>query len=251
MARRVPTVEKFPMNHRKQLSSFLFAIVFLGLSILASQGARAEGVNVFAWLKGDSVILECNFGDKQPAADATIEIRDAVDKKLLRQGKTNASGLFSFKVPAVVQLGHGLSIDVNAGEGRVNSWHMDPSELYEAASLTAGFESAAIADGGQDAPQPPVPRNYPPVQNPAPTQILPSDTNLAMPQRNPGAADHRDYIRNVVREELENSIAPVRTRLEAQSVSHGSSGVQIIGYIGWIVGIIGIILYFKSRRDRT
>lgn len=235
----------------------LMAAILVASAVSAS-AAEAHRLNVFAWLKGDQVVVECNFGENRPARDAAVSVLDSVTNQTLARGTTNDNGVFTFKVPQIVRQGHGLSIDVNAGMGHGNIWHMDAAELYEAAALTAGFEEAAIKGqtGGQ--PAAPTAAESAPAAPAMPAgKAKASSENLPLPDQAAApsmAADifggqeaHVEHVRKVVREELENHRAELR-RAIAKASTDEPTFAEIVGGIGWIVGIVGIILYLKSRR---
>ena len=56
-----------------------------------------------------------------------------------------------------------------------------------------------------------------------------------------------DEVRAIVNAALDAKLGPIRRDLAAQ-VNAGPSLRDIIGGIGWILGLAGIGLYFKGRR---
>lgn len=222
---------------------------FLCMFILCGSGfAQAHRVNIFAWLENDNVIVACDFGKDRPARDAEVSVLDNVDKKTLLKGRTGADGRFTFRVPSVVREGHGLIIDVNAGQGHHNEWTMEASELYAAASLTAGFDQAAIAAKEQSADQG---QNLPAAASPDPGKtatakplepVASQPPNMNMPL---SATETRQIVQEVV----ERHLAPIHRELASREAS-GPTVAEIIGGIGWIVGLVGIFLFIKSRRGK-
>ncbi len=256
-------------SYYSHMKCVFFATIFT-LVFATSGEAAAHRLNVFAWLDNDNVVVECNFGKNRPAMGATVSIYDRDTKKELVQGKTDNSGHFAFKVPQIIRDGHGLSIDVNAGQGHHGTWEMDASELYSAAALTAGFDEARIE--GQRLDSQAAGKKYPrfrtearSVENsPAAT----TEENIPLPDRRSmiptpqdgGGASRPDIgyaaqggysqgqIRAYISEAVESAMAPIRHELAAMG-AQGPSITEIIGGIGWIMGIVGIILYFRSRRS--
>lgn len=222
--------------------------IFSGFAVLWSlcfaAPAFAHGLNVFAWLENDRILARCDFGRGRPAADATITVRDSVDDRELFSGKTGKDGGISFPVPEVVRQGHGLRIIADAGAGHRGEWTMDASELYSAASLAAGFDEAAIQ----------AQKNAVAAQT-ARAASAPASPPQAAPQKNDihpiGAPDDnaitKTQIRDIVHEALELKLAPIRQEIAART-SSGPTFAEIIGGIGWIIGLVGIGLYFKARR---
>ncbi len=192
--------------------------------------ASAHRLNVFAWLDNDRILVECNFGGKHPAANADVTVLDDTDQKELVKGKTDNQGQFSFPAPAVARQGHGLAISVNAGQGHKGEWTMSASELYAAASLTAGFDSAAIKERHELA-----------------EPDADSSTPHAVPAM-PGSQLTDAQMRSLLHSALEQHLAPIRRQL-AEQAAKGPGLEEIIGGIGWIMGLAGIFLYFKSRKN--
>jgi len=67
--------------------------------LLAAGDALAHRVNVFAWVEGDMVFVECKYPDGTKVHEGVIRVLDSAGKELL-SGKTNDKGEFSFKVPS-------------------------------------------------------------------------------------------------------------------------------------------------------
>lgn len=228
-----------------------FVCAAASICLLATP-AFAHRLNIYAWLENDTVIVDCNFGQGHPAKGADVTVSDEETKQTLVTGKTGDNGYFSFRVPEVVRRGHGLFIDVNAGQGHRGDWTMNASELYAAASLTAGFDAAAMAPDNQNGAQNPSRVTLSPApganEHPDDHDADAVPNNISLPEAQPtlSAAQARD----IVREEVEAKIAPIRQHIATQT-TQGPSTAEIIGGIGWIIGIVGIILFFLSRRKHS
>ncbi|MDE5832375.1 MAG: cobalamin biosynthesis protein CbiL [Desulfovibrio sp.] len=216
----------------KILPLFLALLIALGSAAEAS----AHRLNVFAWLENDEVIVECNFGKDKPAIDADVTIIDSVTKRTLATGRSNSAGQYVFVVPEAVREGHGLVIDVNAGQGHHREWTMDASELYAAASLTAGFDASAI-ESAEQAAQASRPLSAAPTN--APATIAPAHDALTA-----------DNVRAIVHEAVETHMAPIRKSLAARDAT-GPGVIEIVGGLGWIIGLIGVYLIFRARRKNS
>ena len=245
----------------KKLASLCAALLLLAL-LAAPSPADAHRLNVHAWLEGSQIVVESNFGRNHPARGAQIRVVDSDTGKVLIQGQTSDHGVFSFPVPSVVRDGHGLTVEVDAGQGHFNDWKMDASELYAAASLTAGFDQAAIdaakeGQPGQAQQAPPAAPQIGAYQVPSHDSMAaggaapqaaqqapaPASQNLPMPN-----APSHEELRGIIEQAMANQLRSVHQAI-AQQDSGGPSLVNVIGGLGWIVGVFGIYLYSRSRRE--
>ncbi len=194
------------------------AVMLAALALLAAllpAPVQAHRINIFAWLEGDSVMVECGFNRSSPVRSGLITVFDGANGKELLQGHTDDKGHFSFPVPPAARAGHGLRIQIAAGEGHRNEWIMDASEFSGADAPTGGAQGAAAPSA------------------PAQTQA--------------GRPATADDVRAIVNAALDAKLGPIRRDLAAQ-VNAGPGLRDIIGGIGWILGLAGMGLYFRGRR---
>lgn len=208
----------------------LLPVALLLAALALPADALAHRVNIFAWLEGENIVVECGFNRAAPVRGGLVTVYDAGDGKELLQGRTNERGVFVFAVPEPVREGHGLRIEVNAGEGHVNDWIMTAHEINEARDLSHGFLQAAPATAAK----------APAV---ATTSIVPAPEP---PAASPLTAAE---VRAIVAESLNTGLAPIRRELAALS-SPGPSVRDIVGGLGWIMGLIGIACWFMARRKQ-
>ena len=208
----------------------LLLLAVLAAALLAPAPALAHRVNIFAWLEGGDVVVECGFNRSSPDKNGLSTVFDAVDGKELLQGHTDDAGRFSFPVPQAAREGHGLRIRINAGEGHQNEWGMDASEFSGAAAPTA---SPAEKVNGTEKTE----GAAAPATTAAPSVPAAQAVSGATP----------DQVRAIVNAALDAKLGPIRRDLAAQ-VNAGPGIQEIIGGIGWILGLVGIGLYFKGRR---
>lgn len=204
------------------------------LVLLAPAGALAHRVNIFAWPDGDNILVECGFNRSSPVRGGLVTVYDAADGGELLRGRTDAQGRFAFPVPDAMRRGHGLRIEVNAGEGHVNVWNMEASELSGAEPLSAG----SGADSGQaDAPAA------------AAASSASAGGGAAAPAlpATAGQALTAPEVRAIVTEALNTGLAPLRRELAALS-DPGPGLRDIIGGLGWLMGLAGIACYALARR---
>ena len=75
------------------------------LLLVFAGAAQAHRVNIFAWLEGETVRVECSFRRDSPVRQGTVIVFDAQTGTELLQGRTDGQGAFAFPVPAVVRQG--------------------------------------------------------------------------------------------------------------------------------------------------
>ena len=188
--------------------------------------AQAHRVNIFAWLEGGTVRVECSFRRDSPVQQGTVIVFDAQTGAELLQGKTDKQGAFAFPVPEAVSQGHGLLIRIVAGEGHQNEWHMDAAEF---SGLLPGTAAAApgTAEGRPESPG-------------AGQTAEPVGTT-------DGQGLGRKDVETIVDAALDRHLAPLRRALAAHNETEPTLR-DIVGGLGWIMGLVGIGLYFSRRR---
>lgn len=249
-------------------ASCIGALLLLGMLCLPPLTARAAGLDIHAWLEGNHIITLSDLGGGSPAGGASVRVLDSDTGKVLVQGRASANGVFSFPVPNVVQDGHGLTIMVDAGQGRSAEWQIDAPELYAAASLTAGFDQDAInaqreaqaarrqrgayqIPSHEDlaAPQAPAPQ----AAKTAPSPAAQAHASAAAQAPQSGALADDSPLSPQRTGMIERAMADQERRaaLEGDSRPYGSGPTiaNVIGGLGWIVGLVGIFLYWRARRE--
>jgi len=192
----------------------LFVLVLIFGTFFAPSTARAHKVNVFAHVEGDTVITESYFNDGRKCRDSTIEVFDKHGHKLA-EGKTDAEGRFSFQPTVRTD----LVIRLTASMGHLAEYTVPASDLPE--KLPAGPDAAAESLEG-----------------------APVDHGHSRAHEDEHATD----IENVVERVVARQLAPIRRELEESRLRRRFS--DVVGGIGYIVGVMGVIFYFLGRRRR-
>jgi len=204
----------YPM---KQRCIAAMAAIFL----LTSPTAFAHKLNMFAYVEGDEIFAEGYFTDGKKAKNSTITVFDAADKQLL-QGTSDADGQFTFAIPQQSD----LRITVNAGMGHQAEFVLLKDELSEETTVT-GTENkpASVLSSNNQAPAATA------------TQIPSATTSL-----------DNDAIRAEVERAVGKAIKPLMRELSTMRAE--KSLADIIGGIGFIFGLFGVAMYFKSRKQQ-
>lgn len=206
--------------------------------LLSPAGALAHRVNIFAYVEGDTVHVECGYSRSDRVRFGDIAVSDPATKEVFLTGKTDDKGNFSFSVPPAARARQAdLHILLRAGEGHQNDWTVKAEEYLTAApaagalSVRPAVPAATAAPGGPSGETPAV------ASGPA---AGPTDVVATM---DPAA------LQAVVEAAVEKKIAPIRKMLLDEK-EKGPGLTEIAGGIGYLVGLAGLLAYAQSRRSR-
>ena len=254
----------------------LLAACVLALCLMLAGPVQAHRVNIFAFVDGSFIQTECSFSSGTKAQGAPVDVLDARSGNLLLQGTTDTQGIVRFAItPAMKAAPKGLVLRVRAGEGHQGEWTVEADEL---AAVTVRQKQARqeqtqqTQDSGQA------------LQAPAKAQQDPARTQTAPAQQAAGPADSAEQlvltraelqtlVQKAVQDAVEDALArnqadsqaalattldtaldtaldqklaPVRRMLSEQT-QKGPGLQEIIGGLGWILGLVGLAAWFKSR----
>ncbi|MFH0826109.1 MAG: hypothetical protein V2B18_25440, partial [Pseudomonadota bacterium] len=213
---------------------FMSATIFLLL--LASIPARAHKVNVFAYVEGDRVIVEGYFSGKAKARDCRVEVFDGTAKKV-NEGRTDQEGIYAFRLGDLPTFSGGLKVVVDTGDGHKAEYVLAASDLP-----TASKAVQAPTDTGE--------RAETPAESAAPVSGPPSG---ATPPATATPAVDKAALEAALESALDKKLEPIirsigkleKTLLEEQR--QGPKPSEVIGGIGWIMGLVGLAAFFYSR----
>lgn len=207
-----------------KMNTVKYMLLFFTLLFLNAELAHAHRVTVFAWVEGDIVHTQSKFGGGKKAKNAVIEVYDNSGRKLL-DGRTDENGVFDFKAPEKT----GMTIVLVAGMGHRGEWTISAGEFGDAdtsASFSAGSEEKTDAGSG----------------------------NTFDPEKRYGG----DEIQLAVEQALEKKLGPMLeekfSALEQKMMSRyddSPSMKDILGGIGYILGLIGVGTWFNYRRGSS
>jgi nickel transport protein len=203
-------------DHRKGGCPVLSLFLILLLA-MAPISARAHKVTVFAWVEGDTVFTQSKFAGGRSAKGGRIEVYNSAGEKLL-EGLSDDQGQFAFKAPKP----EALRIVLTAGAGHRGEWRLAAEEFAAAAVMP----KSTAAETARTPPQTPTP-----ARSPAATVTLSS-------------AELEALIENAINRKL----LPVMRRLEQQGQDPSLN--DIIGGIGYIIGLVGLGAYMHARRKK-
>lgn len=206
-------------------------LLMLALGVGASP-ALAHRVLIYAYAKGDTIYTESQFVPDTPVRQGKILVMDKKTEKVLLTGQTDDQGKFAFKIPADAAAQKlDLEIVVDAGMGHRAEW------LLRADKYLPGAAAAKAAAAAPPAPTPPA---APAVMPPAPAHGT------------SGVHNHlgRQELEAALNQALERQLGPINEKLTELTLRR-TSLPDIIGGIGYILGLCGLGAYFLSRRTKN
>jgi nickel transport protein len=214
-------------NLRRRLLAWL-AVVLVASTLLADP-ARAHKVSIFAWVENGTVYTESKFSGGRAPKDSPVIVYDLSGKKLL-DGVTDDDGRFSFPAPKAP----GIKIALSAGQGHLAEWTVSAEELAEAMGAT---------------PLTPETKPSPVKESGAANADSPGQPAALAATDGPTIDDIRRAVGEPIASELQALRGEVR-RLR-QEMDPGPGVTDILGGIGYIIGLVGIGAYFKNRSTPT
>ena len=216
---------------------------FLWLCLaLAAGPAAAHKLQVFAFADGARIEGSVYFAGGARAQGATVKIEDG-QGRVLALLTPASDGTFGYVAQAPVD----HTIVADSGDGHRAEWRVS------AAELAAGFPRAASGAALAEAPARPSGPSAPPAQSAAPAASAGAPTSIATPIATPiatGPAPGLDpALESMIERAVARQVRPLREELMAaqdQARLH-----DILGGIGYILGLTGIALWWRARRSPT
>jgi len=196
--------------HGKESPSHVipFALVFVLFLALAST-AFSHKVYLFAWIEGDTVYTESYLSGKKKVRGGLVKVFDPAGRKLL-EGKTDEKGKYSFKIPRNTD----LRIVLEAAMGHKAEFLLKADEM-------PGIEKS----------QEPTTSNR--------KSEVPSSSVVKV---------DIEQVKLLMEETLDSRLRPILRTLATIQEERGPGLTEIIGGIGYIFGVMGLILYLKGRK---
>jgi len=196
------------------------------LIILSSLPGHAHKVRIFAWEESGIIKTEVKFSGGRPAKNAQISVTSTRDKNELLTGITDSNGMFSFPIPDTAKENHdSLEISVKSGDGHKNSWLLDAADYLQVTGKTHRQQPVSPS----------------PLQ--AAKQVPPEQQNSAV------VIIDQEQLSQIIESALDRKLGPIRRSL-AEQQNNKPSLQDILGGIGYILGLAGIAAYFKSQKKQ-
>jgi nickel transport protein len=222
----------FPVSCRKQLIRVFAVLLGILLSVCTlANSADAHKVNIFAYAQDGKVHAEGYFVDGSKCKNSLISVIDEKTGEKLLEGRTDENGQYSFDITRVTS----LKLILHAGTGHQNEYVLTEQEVSEAMPAAKKKMEKKVEQKDRAAPEPR------PIKSEQPAGLQ----NAINPPTS------SEDLEAVVGKVVDSKLQPVmRTLVKLQEQSEKPGLTEIIGGIGYIIGIIGIIGYLKSRAAR-
>jgi nickel transport protein len=215
-------------NHLKSNLAKPIFYLFIVIYVLCFpfKPAHAHGVNVFAWVEGDTVYVESKFsgGKKVKAGKIIVTVSQGAE---LLKGTTNDQGEFSFKIPKKTA----LKIELLAGAGHRAEWVIPVSEIDMA-----------------DKKEVPLQNKTANTEPPAPSKSK-IEKDAAENMQPLSVLTEKD-LQAAVEKAVEKKLQPIM-KILAESKLRGPTVKDIFSGFGYLFGLVGIVLYFKNRKKKN
>jgi nickel transport protein len=174
----------------------------------------AHKVNIFAWVDSDTIYTESYFHDGEFVRNGKIEVRNS-SGEVVHKGVTDENGKHHFKIPLIdtltlildTSMGHRATLELSADELK----DFYGSGKGESRESDKSFHELEANDNS----------NY---------------QNVDI-----------DDIRAVVRDEVSRQLKPIKRDIAELKAKRRMSAQEIFAGIGYLLGLMGIVMYFKSK----
>lgn len=225
---------------RKWCNAFIQLLVLLCL--LVSGTASAHLLKVFAWMEGNQIVGNAYFAGGIAAGGANILVFNNAKQQLIT-ASPNADGSFRVTVPYSA----GYDIEANTGDGHVAHWQIPASEVTETPAADANQQPAGGA-APVNASAPAASSTTNATSNNAAATPAPQFNILANNTANDATLNvDADKLAELIQTAVAKEVGPLR--MELQQADARAKLSDIIGGLGFIFGIAGIALWWRSRQS--
>jgi len=189
---------------------FMSYIIFI---IFFTSIAYAHKVNIYAYAEDGMVYSESYFSDGKKCKNSIIKVFDANTGEKLLEGKTDKDGKFSFKIPKITS----LKLILCASMGHQDEYILNEDEIKAAIKSEKALKSK-----------------------------IKKDNNV---QSSKSITIDSSELEAVIEKVIERKLQPIiSTLLKIQRAEEKPGVTEILGGIGYIIGLMGLAMYYKSKK---
>jgi nickel transport protein len=197
-------------------------LLLLLILILLPISAEAHKIRVFAYAEGDTIKGETSFNGGKPAKNIEILVTNSTSEETILTTRTNDQGEFTFTLSeAVKKAQNDILIIANAGEGHRNTW------LLQAAD----YLPDVVTKTPMQQPQEKVQK----------TNKQPGNVATGIDEKS---------LKKIVDQSVAEQLGPIK-RMLIENNEKKVSLQDIIGGIGYIIGLAGLAAIMKSQKENA
>ena len=206
-------VELTKVKHNPDiLCCSVLAILFILPAIFFPIDVLAHTLRVFAWASGNTVSIESGLSGSRQLVKGKVVVENSKTNDIIIEGITNPDGVFSFSLPqTLLKKPVDLRIIASTEDGHRAEWLLKEDEYGLSQKDEQRFSNQSSFDNGQE--------------------------TLST-----------EELTNVLDKLLEKKLAPLRRQL-AQANEEKIHFRDIIGGIGYIIGLAGLTAWFKRDKN--
>ncbi|MCI5141316.1 MAG: hypothetical protein D3909_06230 [Candidatus Electrothrix sp. ATG1] len=190
------------------------ALLIIIFFLLTALPAHAHKLNVFSWADDKAIYGEAFFSGGRKAKNISVQVQDVASHTVLLTTQTDDKGNFQFTPPQqAVQQQLDVLIIADSGDGHRGEWRLDAGEYLSVKK----------------------------------TENAPPSGSEERQEQAAGTVVDIHTVRKIVRQELEKELAPIKRKL-AETQKKEVRLQDIIGGIGCILGMAGILAWFRSKQ---
>ncbi len=203
----------------KTINSIILIIVTISLYPAT---AFSHKVNIFAYAREGQIFAEGYFADGHGAGDSFIDVFNANTEQWLLKRSTDSNGKASFKIPEITS----LKLVISTTTGHRSEYTISEEEIKSAMDRT----KAELHNHG---------RHH--------DHDIQKDEPLSKTAPVPGIS--HSELESIMEKVTDKKLQPIKNILLKIEKKQSEPGVtEIVGGIGYILGLLGIFAYYKSRK---
>ena len=212
----------------KKFPAFIFCLFLL---LFLAGPAAAHKVRIFAYSESGKIVGETEFSGGRTPKNAEIVVMNQADGKVLATCRTDENGNFSLKIPEAARKGHlNLKLVVKDGEGHQGEWLLNAEDYLNDSADDEVVPDETLAD-----------------RQPATASPSPSAAAAGHPATTGNMTITPEALKKIVEQAVDRKIAPLK-RILLENQDKGPTIQDIMGGIGYLIGLAGIAAYFKSKK---
>lgn len=202
------------------------------LILAAALPALAHKVTIFAYVEDGQVVVDAFYSRSNKVRAGKILVADAASGEKYLEIVTDEAGAARFPIPEkALAARRDLKLTLAAGEGHQDGILVRADEFGPAPKAPAPAKPEPRAEAAPGTVKEPKAASQPVAQ--------------AAPQM--ASAELEALVERAAERAVEKKVAPLRQLLERQ-VGDGPGLVEIVGGIGYILGLFGVAAFFAARR---